>query len=96
MDGDENNWFHFSNSHNDRVGALAPKTDVGKVATMLFATILIPLVLYMEYLYGIGEQHQRWFPKTCVTHYYNFCRIKENCDKFPWLGLSDSQEKKKL
>ena len=88
--------FTFQTATTIGWGALAPKTEIGKVATMLFATILIPLVLYMEFLYGIGEQHQRRFPKKCATHYYNFCRIKENCDKFPWLGLPDSQEKKKL
>ena len=88
--------FTFQTATTIGWGALAPKTEIGKVATMLFATILIPLVLYMEFLYGIGEQHQRRFPKKCATHYYNFCRIKENCDKFPWLGLPDSQERKEL
>lgn len=46
--------FTFQTATTIGWGALAPKTDIGKVATMLFATILIPLVLYMEFLYGIG------------------------------------------
>jgi len=46
--------FTFQTATTIGWGALAPKTEIGKVATMLFATILIPLVLYMEFLYGIG------------------------------------------
>ena len=74
--------FTFQTATTIGWGALAPKTDIGKVATMLFATILIPLVLYMEFLYGIGEQHQRRFPKTCVANYCNFAGLKRIATSF--------------
>ena len=37
--------------------SFTPKTDGGKILTMIFGSIIIPVVLYMELLLGLGETY---------------------------------------
>ena len=49
--------FAFQTATTIGFGALAPKTDGGKILTMIFGSIIIPVVLYMELLLGLGETY---------------------------------------
>ena len=48
--------FTFQTATTIGFGALAPKTDAGKIMTIVFGCVIIPLVLYMELLLGLGKQ----------------------------------------
>ena len=50
--------FTFQTATTIGFGALAPKTDAGKIMTVVFGCVIIPLVLYMELLIGLGEQDE--------------------------------------
>ena len=48
--------FTFQTATTIGFGALAPKTDAGKILTIVFGCVIIPVVLYMELLLAIGEE----------------------------------------
>ena len=48
--------FTFQTATTIGFGALAPKTDAGKILTIVFGCVIIPVVLYMELLLGLGEE----------------------------------------
>ena len=50
--------FTFQTATTIGFGALAPKTDAGKITTIVFGCVIIPVVLYMELLLGLGEQDE--------------------------------------
>ena len=50
--------FTFQTATTIGFGALAPKTDAGKIVTIVFGCIIIPVVLYMELLLGLGEEDE--------------------------------------